>query len=199
MKKTMIMLVAASAVAVSSLAVASSGVYINAGAGFSGIKGSAFTAVKAAQTAKDTTVDESGFAWIAGLGYQLNNNFAVEADYLSLPNITSTKDKKTADYVKSAYNIDLLLKAMLPVGANFSLNAKVGAAYAAYTAKSVLIINKKTVKSGANVGTIVPVVGAGASYAIGQHVSVGVNGLYNFAIGKMPSSYVAYGSVSYLF
>ena len=91
---------------------------------------------------KDKNLGNNGLAGRVALGYQFNQNFAVEAGYLQLSQkkVNGTQN----DFIgtppgtfKLRQNaVDLLAKAILPVADNINLYAKLGVAYLTTTVAS---------------------------------------------------------------
>ena len=218
MNKLVITIIGASALALSTVSIAAndnnstaptSGFFVTAGAGYAGTTGSAIDGIQVAQDlgSKAFDVNESNFMWKLGAGYNLNKHFGLEADFISMPNVSTTgkgdfvKADKTK-YIKNAWDIALLGKVMAPINDAISIDLKAGAAYASYKAGdgivgTGIVINGKDVAAGKKVGQIVPVVGADIDYAIGDHVAVGVGGMYMFEVNKTPASYTTSINLTY--
>ncbi|WP_342219377.1 outer membrane beta-barrel protein [Rickettsiella endosymbiont of Miltochrista miniata] len=82
---------------------------------------------------KDNDLSNNGLAGRVALGYQFNQNFAVEAGYLQLGERkvdTSKIGATTQSTLKLQQNaIDLVGKGIMPLGSNFNVYGKLGVAY----------------------------------------------------------------------
>ncbi|WP_218813310.1 porin family protein [Rickettsiella endosymbiont of Dermanyssus gallinae] len=114
-----------------------------------------------------TNVDKLSNNGIAGrlaVGYQLNQNLAVEAGYLQL---RSKKVNTDLNPKLSQHAIDLAAKGILPIANNLNVYGKVGVAYLTTTVKSdddsVSAVNKYK---------WAPEAAVGVSYDITPNVSV---------------------------
>lgn len=165
---------------------AAPGVYVTGQLGYANTHMGSKTQISdlvSANFSKDNNLSNNGLAGRVALGYQFNQNFAVEAGYLQLG------DKKVPvsqigvaqqDTLKLQQNaIDLIGKGILPLGNNFNAYGKIGVAYVTSD------INQTTVGSGnpnstsdlnrtANVAKHkwAPEAAIGVSYDITPNVSV---------------------------
>lgn len=149
----------------------------------------------------DKNLANNGLAGRLAIGYQFNQNFAVELGYLKLGsrqvNVDATKKDETAPItlqdasVKLAQNaIDLAAKGILPIGNNFNVYGKVGLAYLT----SNLSINGKAddkkhsyninEQAGFEKRQWAPEAAIGVSYDITPNVSVDTSWTHIHPIGK---------------
>lgn len=126
-------------------------------------------------------ISQAGLAGRAAIGYQFNQNFALEAGYLhiaekkaTLANFTWYKDKATIGHLSYNQNaIDLLAKGILPINSNLNLYGKLGVAYLTTSAK----FNSSDKKFDPMLDTIAkrkwaPEAAVGVSYDITPNVSL---------------------------
>ncbi len=145
---------------------------------------------------RDKNLSNSGLAGRIALGYQFNQNFAVEAGYLQLGNGKINLGSQTLlPIAPSQVNLnlhqnvfDLVGKGILPVGNNFNVYGKLGVAYVTTN------ISAKAQTPGlptinANFNTIAkhkwaPEVALGVSYDITPNVFIDTSWTHIQPIGK---------------
>lgn len=130
-----------------------------------------------------TNLSNNGLAGRLAIGYQFNQNFAVEMGYLQLNkkkvNGTFSGDKAIPASISLKQNaIDLVGKAILPVASNLNVYGKLGVAYLTTSIDGKSTINENPVKYDLNgVAGIAkhkwaPEAALGVSYDITPNVSV---------------------------
>lgn len=200
MKKAIVSLVSAAALATVGMAAASnsmaasdqsfssnpSGIFISGNAGYGQFR--------VARPANANGYNNKGFAWNGNVGYQFNKYLAIESGFTKFANV-KVNGGTTSAPVQNTYGIDLLAKGILPINSQFDLFAKAGA----------MRLSSKTT-SLAEVNRYVPEFGIGTSYAATRHVSVTVQGITTLAVKgsgtnaiTMPATYAAYAGLSYKF
>ena len=204
MKKVIVSLVSAAALATVGMAAASnsmaasdqsfssspstsSGVYVNANLGYGKVN---------TQKPAGKNVGNTAFSWNGNLGYQFARYFAIETGYTMFPNVTSSFPGFNSK--EKTYGIDLLAKGILPINSQFDVFAKAGAMY--------IHSNFTTSSAPSTSGhTYVPEFAAGTDYYVTKNVDVSLEGVATLGVKSgthtmsMPQTYAAYAGLGYKF
>ncbi len=201
MKKVVVSIVSAAALATASIAMAGGMTSMAAsqpsaaGAFVSGNLGYAKQddAIKAPIVAKDLR----GFAWNVNAGYQFNEYLALETGYTRFSDVKAAAGASKTD--AQLYGIDLLAKAIYPINDQFNVFAKAGA---------MNMYRKTSVASSPSVRQtrIVPEFGIGTGYNLTHNVALTLQGITTLAMkgpkngsGTMPATYAGYVGLTYKF
>lgn len=126
----------------------------------------------------NANLSNNGIAGRLAVGYQFNQNFAVEAGYLQL------RSKKTnvqdVDLKLSQHAIDLAAKGILPIANNLNAYGKLGVAYVTTTTKSN---NDAVTAATVNKYKWAPEAAVGVSYDITPNMSVDTSWTHIQSIG----------------
>ena len=133
--------------------------------------------------ASDTNLANNGLAGRIALGYQFNQNFAVEAGYLQLGQKKVNGTLRNSDGVKGTLKlqqnaIDLVGKGIIPVSDNLNVYGKIGVAYVMTNIEGDIALKTTDVTANLNTSAKVakhkfaPEVALGVSYDITPNVSV---------------------------
>lgn len=146
-------------------------------------------------------VDDTGFAGRFFGGFNFNPYVALEIGYVVLPkvqfkDISVSGASTTVDESFNQNILDFMVKGTLPFKEGYDLYAKAG--YAVVTRDELEATSDgATVKSDASDSKSVPVLGAGASYHITQHVITDVSFIYYF--GRDDLEPTDFGSVGLIY
>lgn len=146
-----------------------SGIFISGNLGYGSV-----TAENSDYGLTPTSLNHDGLAWNVNLGYQFNPYFAVEVGYIAMPDVTANfaaniANKATLD----GFAIDA--KGILPINQKVDLFAKAGA---------IDMSQKQTVSvSGATADTVsgsawTPELGLGADYNVTKNVAITLQDIY---------------------
>jgi len=122
--------------------------------------------------AQPNTLHNTGFAWNANIGYQFNKNVAIEGGYTHFGEQKATWTNIGSDNISlSGFGVDA--KFIIPVNDQFSVFAKGGA----------IDMHQKNQASGNLTGTVTgsawtPEVGAGVAYNVTQNVALNLQDIY---------------------
>lgn len=194
MKKLVVSMVSAAALATAGMAAANngmaasdqsfssgnnaSGVFVSgdAGVGFVGLKKSDFN--DPITNAAPTQFQTHGFAWAANLGYQFNKYLALEAGYMTFgkTKVNTTIGGIAANETDSFGGFDAAAKVIAPISSQFNLFAKAGAVDMHDDAD--LSVVGRTIR--AHGSTWVPMLGLGTSYNVSNNVALTVQDDYAF-------------------
>ncbi len=151
-----------------------------------------------------TSLANNGLAGRLAIGYQFNQNFAVELGYLQLASKKANKifkDGDADDTISAAMKlnqnaIDLVLKGILPIASNFNVYGKLGAAYLTTTATANFDFRDPshgqapniTVEANQFIGVAkhkwAPEAAIGVSYDITRNVSIDTSWTHIQPVGK---------------
>lgn len=145
--------------------------------------------------ADDKDLGNNGLAGRIALGYQFNQNFAVEAGYLGLSQrkvdgVAYEGTNKLGAMKLQQNVIDLLAKGIVPICDKFNLYGKAGLAYIntdmKATVQTIPAATRTGLNDAANVARhkLAPEVALGASYDITPNVSVDTSWTHIQAVGK---------------
>lgn len=211
MKKVVVMLVSAAALATVGMAAASnsmaasdqssssnaSGIFISGNLGYSdqGYKKSDFVSTP-------SKLDTTGFAWNANAGYQFNQYVAVEGGYTRFADTKATFTGLGTNTI-SLYGLGMDVKGILPVSSQFDLFAKVGA---------MRLSEKQTVQEGSATAKLTgnawtPTLGLGTAFNVNSNVALTLQDAYTFKTDfkksgvkvNMPATNAILAGVSYKF
>jgi len=115
----------------------------------------------------EKSLSNNGIAGRLAVGYQLNQNLAIEAGYLQLR--SKKANAADADVKLSQHAIDLAAKGILPIANNLNAYGKLGVAYLTTTTKSN---NDAVTASTVNKYKWAPEAAIGVSYDITPNMSV---------------------------
>ncbi len=145
--------------------------------------------------ASDKDLANNGLAGRIALGYQFNQNFALEAGYLSLAQRkvdgVAYKGINKLGALKLQQNVvDLVAKGIVPICDKFNLYGKAGLAYIntnmKATVQTIPAATQTDLNKAANVARhkLAPEVALGVSYDITPNVSVDTSVTHIQAVGK---------------
>ncbi len=153
----------------------------------------------------------TGFAFMGGVGYRINQYFAVEGGYLRLPSPSLKTNLLPPLKGKIGMNsIYLAAKGIYPINNQFDVFAKAGAAVL-LPSSSIKLEGTSTNISLKNSHKVLPFVGAGVDYNITPNIAVTAQGLItlrnptlelnnaNSQKIKLGKSYVGLLGVTYTF
>lgn len=131
----------------------------------------------------EKSLSNNGIAGRLAVGYQLNQNLAVEAGYLQLRSkkVNGTFGDQAADLKLSQHAIDLAAKGILPIANNLNAYGKLGIAYLTTTAKSN---NDAVTAATVNKYKWAPEAAIGVSYDITPNMSVDTSWTHIQPVGK---------------
>ncbi|MFM2322285.1 MAG: hypothetical protein RLZZ225_438 [Pseudomonadota bacterium] len=142
---------------------------------------------------KDKDLSNNGLAGRIALGYQFNQNFAVEAGYLRLGQTKVAGiivddihyDHDAATFKLQQNVIDIVAKGIVPICDKFNLYGKAGLAYINTNISGIVDVNPTTkVKLTHQQHKLAPEVALGVSYDITPNVSIDTSWTHIQAVGK---------------
>lgn len=143
----------------------------------------------------DKDLANNGLAGRIALGYQFNQNFALEAGYLRLgqtkvDGVAYKGTNKLGTLTMQQNVVDLLAKGIVPICDKFNLYGKAGLAYVNTNMKAVVqtvpVASQTDLNDAAHVARhkLAPEVALGVSYDITPNVSIDTSWTHIQAVGK---------------
>ncbi|OGT33968.1 MAG: hypothetical protein A3C44_07915 [Gammaproteobacteria bacterium RIFCSPHIGHO2_02_FULL_39_13] len=182
MKKLVVSIVSAAALATSGMAAAGgstvaydhhsdsnsnpAGIYVAGDLGYGTVN-----AVNSDYPVQPTSIKTGGFAWDANAGYQFNRYLAIEAGYISFGQAKANYGT-TGTLTSALAGFDADVKGILPISNQFDLFAKAGAVDMHESLSGEPQANK------ANGSAWTPMFGLGTSYNVNHNVALNLQDIY---------------------
>ncbi len=209
MNKTVIALLGASALLLSTASIAggtttvgaadmdannAAGLYISGNVGYGGID----LGDKIPLLLGFDKPDKAGFAWSTAIGYQFNRYVAVEGGYIQFADVkyNAHADDSTS-LTQTTDAADLAVKGIYPFNNQVSVFAKVGLAVLSHSA--VKTVDNVSLMAGDAIHQVVPLFGVGASYNFTPNWAVSLQGLATTKAGDFDATYTGLVGLSYKF
>jgi OOP family OmpA-OmpF porin len=149
-----------------------------------------------------TSSSSSGFSGRVFEGYQLNENFGLEAGYTKFHDVNiDTIYDEDVDVKLKSYAVDVVAKGTIPLQNNFGLFGKLGVAYLNESLDESTTNNGDMINGGVSISKVLPTFGAGISYDINKNVVADVSWMRIQAVGdtRLNSTDTAMLGLSYHF